>query len=286
MTAKIDVKDLLDRVSELPPMPQIAQKALGLIRNPKSNMADLAGILAKDQAMTSLVLRWANSAYYGLKYPVSTVQQAVTYLGQRTLHSLILAASVAALLDRPAPGYNLDRGELWKHSLGVACGARLIAAKFGNQIAEEAYHAGLLCDIGKLAFEILLRNVDTSTPDWQGVSFSELETSHFGISHATLGAEMTRRWRLPGQLIDAITYHHEPSQATDGAILAAAVHIADAAMMMLGIGIGRDGLQYNLDAAACERVGWDETGLVDLLERVVPFIEEADSMTRIRRSAL
>ncbi len=148
-------------------MPQVAQRALGLIRNPKSNMTDLAGVLAMDQAMTSLVLRWANSAYYGLKYPVSTVQQAVTYLGQRNLHSLILAASVAALLDRPAPGYGLDRGELWKHSLGIACGARLIAAKFGNQVAEAAYHAGLLCDIGKLAFEILLRDVDTSAPDWQ-----------------------------------------------------------------------------------------------------------------------
>ncbi len=126
MTSKGKIDLLLNRLGELPPMPAVAQKALSLIRDPDSSMSELATTLSMDQAMTSLVLRWVNSAYYGLKYPVSTVQQAVTYLGQRTLHSLILAASVATLLERPAPGYALDRGELWRHSIGVAAGARLI----------------------------------------------------------------------------------------------------------------------------------------------------------------
>jgi putative nucleotidyltransferase with HDIG domain len=284
MSLNLTVNDLLSRISELPPMPQVAQKALELIRNPNSSMTDLASVLAMDQALAGLVLRWANSAYYGLKYPVSTVQQAVTYLGQRTLNSLILAASVAALLDRPAPGYDLDRGQLWRHSLGVASGARLIAASYGSQVAEEAYHAGLLCDIGKLAFEILLRNVDTSGPDWQEKSFADLEKEHFGINHAVLGAEIARRWNLPKNLIDAITYHHAPSQANDGLVLASAVHIADAAMMMLGVGVGKDGLQYSLDPAAVQRMGWNDSKFNDLLVRVVPFLEEADTFIQMRRN--
>ncbi len=280
---KSNIDRLLTQVGELPPMPAVAQRALALIRDPDSNMGDLANTLAMDQAMASLVLRWVNSSYYGLKYPVSTVQQAVAYLGQRTLHSLILAASVAALLDRPVPGYALDRGDLWRHSIGVAAGARLLAAKHGSKIAEEAYHAGLLCDIGKLAFEILLRNIDTSEADWQGYSFTDLETAHFGVDHATLGAEMARRWNLPASLIDAIKFHHRPSQAGEGAVLASAVHVADAAIMMLGIGIGKDGLQYDLDPVACERMGWSEANMKDLLERVIPFIEEADNFIRLRR---
>lgn len=284
MAKTITVDDLITRVGELPPIPQVAQRALALIRNPESNMAELASVLAMDQAMAGLVLRWANSAYYGLKYPVATVHQAITYLGQRTLHSLILAASVAALLERPAPGYALERGELWRHSIGVAAGARLIAARFGSTAAEEAYHAGLLCDIGKLAFEMLLRNVDTNRADWQEKSFADLESDHFGLDHAALGAELARRWRLPQPLVDAIANHHHPAQAKEGALLAAAVHVADAAMMMLGIGIGRDGLQYPLDATACERVGWTEAGFKDLIDRVVPFIEEADTIIRQRRT--
>ena len=243
-------------------------------------MADLAGVLAMDEAMTSLVLRWANSAYYGLRYPVSTVQQAVVYLGQRTLHSLILAASVAALLERPAPGYELDRGALWRHSIGVAAGARLVAKRFGRQVAEEAYHAGLLCDIGKLAYEVLLRNVDTSVPEWQALSFSELETDNFGINHAALGAELAKRWQLPGPLVDAIANHHTPSQAREGTVLADAVHLADAAMMMMGIGIGRDGLQYVLDPGACERMGFNDTKFKEIADQVLPYIDEADRFIR------
>jgi putative nucleotidyltransferase with HDIG domain len=277
--------DLIARIGELPPMPQVAQKALELIRDPDSSMSALANVLSMDEAMASLVLRWVNSAYYGLRYPVSTVKQAVTYLGQRTLHSLILAASVAALLDRSAPGYALDRGELWQHAIGVAAGARLMAARFGQATSEEAYHAGLLCDIGKLAFEILLRNVDTSSPEWQGKPFSSLEKEYFGIDHAVLGAEMARRWRLPNPMIAAIQFHHRPSQAGENVILASAVHLADAAMMMMGIGIGRDGLQYELDPVACERLDWDEARFRELADKVIPFIQEADQFIRLKRKS-
>jgi putative nucleotidyltransferase with HDIG domain len=283
MTTKLTVNDLIYRIGELPPLPQIAEQALALARNPDTNMSDIAAILSMDQAMTSLILRSANSTYYGLKYPVSTMQQAVTVLGIRTLQNLIIASSLASYLDRPAVGYALDRGELWKHSIGVAAGARLLCAPLGNVVAEEAYTAGLLCDIGKLAFEVLLRDVDTSAADWQQMPFSELEASHFGIDHASLGAEIASRWRLPASLIDAIRYHHQPSHATIGADLTAAVHIADTAMMVLGIGIGKDGLQYQLDEAACKRMNWNDAMLESLLDRVVPFIEEADKLIHRRR---
>lgn len=279
---RLSVDELIRRVGELPPMPQVAQRALALIRNPESSMADLADLLAKDQAMAGLVLRWANSAYYALRSPAATVRQAVVYLGQNTIQSLVLAASVSAFLDKPAVGYGLDRGELWKHSVGMAGGARLVAAKFGRQVAEEAYHAGLLADMGKLAFEILLRDVDTSGPEWQGRAFSDLEAEHFGVDHATLGAEMARRWNLPQPLVEAIAYHHRPNLAGEGALLAAAVHVADAALMAMGIGLGRDGLQYVLDPLACERLGWTENDFPELVDRVAALVAEAEAFTQPR----
>jgi putative nucleotidyltransferase with HDIG domain len=277
---KPSLNELLNRVGELPPMPAVAQRALALIRDPNSNMASLAGVLAMDGAMTGLVLRWANSAYFGLKFPVTTVQQAVVYLGHKVLHSLILAASMAAVLDRPAPGYGLERGELWRHSIAVAAGARLVAAPYGSQVAEEAYHAGLLCDVGKLAFDGLLRGVELGAPEWQGRSFSDLEIAFFGVDHATLGAALAQRWNLPAGLIEAIAYHHRPSLA-NGKLLVDAVHLADAATMMLGIGLGRDGLQYSLDPAACARLNWDEAKLNQLLDRVVPFVQETDQFLHL-----
>src|SRR5512133_1367870 len=148
---------LLSKLSDLPAMPDVAMKVLAMIRNPKSNMADIGQVLSLDQSLAMLVLRWANSAYYGLRHPVVTVNQAVIVLGQQAVRNVIMASTVASMMDRPVDGYGLDKGDLWQHSLAVAGAAREIAKNMGTEMAEEAYTAGLLADIVKLAFEILPR---------------------------------------------------------------------------------------------------------------------------------
>jgi len=280
---RFNLEVLLRRIGDLPPLSQAVNKALELIRNPKSNLAEVANVLALDQSMASLILRWANSAYYSPLQPIKTVHQAVAYLGQNAVQSLILTASVAALMDRPVPGYRLDRGELWKHAVGVAGGARLAVQHLGPQVAEEAYHAGLLCDIGKLAFEVLLRTLDPFEGTWEQMPFDYLERHYFGVDHATLGGELARRWNLPSPLPEAIAFHHRPSLAGDGVVLAAAVHVADAAMMMFGIGLGCDGLQYQLDLRAFQILGLDEGFFEYMFPRVSALIEEAEHYIGLMR---
>jgi HD-like signal output (HDOD) protein len=94
---------------------------------------------------------------------------------------------------------------------------------------------------------------------------------------------MVRRWKLPEPLREAIAFHHKPSQAGEGKVLACAVHIADAAMMMLGIGIGRDGLQYELDPVAIEVIGWKEDDFNQLTTKILPLIEEAKNMLGLQK---
>ena len=281
MNVKID--ELVNQVGNLPPLPQAAQKALALIRDPKTNMSSVSDVLGKDQVLTSLILRMANSIYYGLTYPVTTVHQATVVLGQSTIQSIILAASVAPYLERPIPGYGLDRGELWRHSIGTAAGARIIAEPFGKEFAETAYHAGLLCDIGKLAFEFLLRKENLNTSAWKSLSFEDLENKYFGINHADLGAEIARRWRLAQPLIDAINFHHDPIKAGENSLLASTVHIADAAMMMMGVGIGVDGLQYKLDEFAVKQIDFNEQKMNDLIGRISEYVNEAEIFIGLKR---
>jgi putative nucleotidyltransferase with HDIG domain len=274
MTTNID--SLIKKVGDLPPLPQVAQKALSLIRNPNSNMGDLAEVLMMDQGLASTVLKWVNSSYYGLAQPVSTVQQAIVYLGQDTLQSLVLAASISTYLFRPVPGYELDRGDLWKHSIGVATGAKFIAKKFGISQSEEAYHAGLLCDIGKLAFEMIFREIDISNVNWQGKSFNDLEFEIFGLDHAHMGAEMAKRWKLPLSLQKGIECHHQPSQAGEFIRIASSIHIADVALTMLGIGIGKDGLRYPVDPVAFEVTGWSMERLPELFNLIMEQLIAAE----------
>jgi len=280
MDKSTTIASLLSNLSDLPPMPDVAQKVLSMIRNPKSNMAEIGQILSLDQSLAMLVLRWANSAYYGLRHPVVTVNQAVIILGQQAVRNVILASTVASLMDRPLAGYGLEKGDLWKHSLAVAGAAREIAKNGGPELAEEAYTAGLLADVGKLAFETVLRDVNPSTPEWQGKAFSHLEEEYFGIDHAALGAELARRWNLPPRLQDAIGNHHEPGNSKDGRALCYAVHLADYTAMIMGIGIGVDGLQYHLDPAAVEYYHFNDQMLDQLTEDIPDFIMESNNMIR------
>ena len=272
------IEELIKRAEELPPLPKVAYRALRLLNKPDFSMKELADILSIDQALTSTLLHWANSSYYGLKYPVSTVHQAVTYLGEVTVRSLVLTASLANYLDRPIPGYFLDRGELWKHSVGIAVGAKLISKKLGKWASEEAYTAGLLCDIGKLAFDTTLRKLDKINPEWLKYPFNELEAKIFGIDHAELGAAIAKKWGFPDTLQEAIAYHHNPSKSKKDSLLPSAIHISDILVSMLGIGIGRDGLQYTLDSAALKLLNLKEADLENLLEQVSVLVKEAENV--------
>jgi hypothetical protein len=83
--------------------------------------------------------------------------------------------------------------------------------------------------------------------------------------------------------VEAIACHHRPAQAHAGGLLAAAVHVADVAMMLLGVGLGRDGLQYPLDPQACARLDWTEAQLPDLLDRLLPLLSEAEAFVQPNR---
>lgn len=277
----ISVEQLIQEAGKLPPIPKAAQKALALIRSPKANAADLAGVLATDQVLSAQVLRWANSAYYGMENRIMTVQQAIVVLGMNTINELIMTYSVSEQLNRPVPGYELQRGELWHHALGTAIGAKLISKQLRLKFDEEAYFAGLLCDIGKLVFEKLLRDANLHPDEWDKHSFLEMERGTFGLDHAMLGAEMARRWQLPDNLVATIAHHHNPQAAGKHQLLASTIHVADVSMMILGIGIGVDGLRYPLEQRALEQLGMNGDDLIHLVEQITMQMDRAKELITI-----
>ena len=275
---KYTVDQLIQEADKLPPIPQVAQRALSLIRSPESSASGLARIIETDQVLTTQLLRWSNSAYYGMESRITTAQQAIVVLGLDIIQELILTYSFSDRLHRPLPGYELARGELWQHALGTAIAAKLISKKFHLKIDEDVYFAGLLCDVGKLVFEKLLRDPDIKRDKWWQHSFLELERANFGIDHAMLGAEIARRWQLPESLIAAIAHHHEPQAAKEHQMQVAAVHVADVSMMILGIGIGIDGLCYPLEEEALKRLGMSWEDLFNLVEQVSDELAKAKEL--------
>jgi putative nucleotidyltransferase with HDIG domain len=270
------IEQLLHKAGDIPPLPEIAQKALEIIHDPDSDVKGLADVVAIDQGLSGLILRWANSAFFGLPQKVTAVDRGIAVIGLKTVRELILDSCLTAYMIKPVPGYGLRRGDLWRHSLGVAVGARIIGEEIGSAVDSEYYFAGLLCDIGKIAFEQNLRTTDTLTDKWMNGSFEDMERETYGIDHAELSAEMARRWNLPDSMVNMIRFHHQPRLAGEDCVGACALHVADAAMMMMGIGLGKDGLRYHLDMYAFELLKMDDKGLIHLFEKIIEQIKVAE----------
>jgi putative nucleotidyltransferase with HDIG domain len=264
----VGLEELVAQVEDLPALPLVVTQVIRLTEDPDSTAQDLNAVISRDQALTAKVLRLANSAYYGFPRRIGTVTEAVILLGFNTIRNLVLAASVSNVLQREAPGYQLARGELWRHSLASAMAARLLARKARFRAAEEAFVAGLLHDIGKLvlshyvgqAYEEIIGEVTN-----QGLPFMEAEQRALGYDHAQVGGLVAEKWNLPGQLSEAIRCHHQPRLATLNPPLTAFTHAADALALMLGLGVGVDGLLYPLDWEAVAGVGLTEKQVQEVM---------------------
>lgn len=280
---RIDIA-LVDEVTDrLPSLPQPTLRALQLIDDPKYSAVGLARIIGVDQSLAGRLLQWANSPYYGLRYKVSTLERAIMVLGTRQIRELLMAVSVNEMLSRKMPGYGLERGELWRHSVAVASGSRWLATEHRYAQPEQAFIGGLLHDIGKLIMDELLCYDKSWQQEWQqlraeGAAFVDLERWLTGFDHAQLGGRVAEKWNLPLALVEAIAYHHQPAKATIEPEITHWVHLADAAALMLGISLGFDGLSYQLSEASIEATNFKSLDLEALMQVEVGSISEAEGI--------
>ena len=144
---------ILRTLVDLPAMPQVVLKARKLMANVNSGIKDVVKVLETDQAIATKILKMANSAYYGMSGKISTIQHASIILGYDTIGELITLASSSGLMNRVLKGYGLGAGDLWRHSMSVAIGSRIIAGRKDSSLEETSFSAGLIHDAGKLVLD-------------------------------------------------------------------------------------------------------------------------------------
>ncbi len=216
-------------LKKLYPMPHVALKARQLILNDDFDFEQMGKLLKTDPALAGRILKVANSAYFGLSGQVSSIRHAAALLGTRLMVQIINMVSHSKLLGGNLPGYQMDSGAMWRHTLTVAVGSDFIAKKIAPKFSGEAFLAGLLHDTGKIildatilerqaAFRSLLKE-----PDQTIVS---AEQNILEFNHATISGDLCNQWGLPDYVTDAVSHHHHPSQSRAN-ILAYIVHAAD-----------------------------------------------------------
>jgi putative nucleotidyltransferase with HDIG domain len=205
---KVSVQRLLRRLEELPAHPNVAIRVVLESNDPSSSATRLGRLIEIDPALTSHVMRLANSAFYGLSTRVGSAARAVTVLGFSMVRSM--AAGIATgVLDAASGG--LPAG-YWEHSVGTAVAASLLAPRVGCSGAD-AFSMGLLHDIGTAllyrldpeAYEMAAnRAITGATP------LIQAEHDAFGISHDVAAGRVFAAWNFPPELVRAIGGHHHP----------------------------------------------------------------------------
>lgn len=252
------LQTLIKEIKSLTPIPAVAGRLAGAIDDPGCSVNDIADIIKFDPSATANLLKACNSAYFGLANPVESVKEAVAMAGMDTVVELVLFQAGARALSTKQKGYGLHEGVMWKHAVASALIAKLISEKSGVGNKNTIFTAALLKDIGKTVLDRYVSDSFESIIDLvhnRGCSFREAEKKVIGIDHAELGAIIAKNWNFSPRMVQMIRHHHLADEAQHGDLEIAAVYLADCICMMMGIGLGEDGLAYRFHAGAVKALG-------------------------------
>jgi putative nucleotidyltransferase with HDIG domain len=263
---QVMMQGVLAGIDEIPPMPQVVLQAQKLLSNPDSSAKELAELLETDASIAAQVLKMANSAFYGLRGKVSSIQHASMVLGFRNLGDIVSVAGVQKSLEKQLPGYGLESEDLWRHSLSVALGSKIIASRKNPELEMVAHTAGLIHDVGKLILDpFVLEEKETfeSFIESEQETFLNAEQQILGFDHAEIAAEVCKKWDIPEIISSAIRYHHSPSASLE-VELAYILHMADYISLVTGQGYESDDYLYQLEEGTMDYLDFDDNDVSDL----------------------
>ncbi len=275
------IDKIISEIESLKPIPQVAHKVLAIMDDPNSSMAQLAEVIVHDQALTANVLRICNSPFYGLVRKVDSVHQAITYLGMKNIADMVMTKLGSELLKAEHEGYDLKDGELWKHAVSSALIARQLCEIKKIPNTHLVYTGALLKDIGKVilhkyvgdAFDEIGRLVKD-----ESISFREAEKRVLGIDHAELGGIVAERWGFSDRMVHIIKNHHLNGEWSPDDLETAIVYLADIICMMMGLGVGADGLAYRFHEQVIEALAFSDKDLQEIMAGFAQRLGEVEEL--------
>ena len=279
-----NINSIIKKIDRLTPIPQVVSKVMSIAEDPKSSMYDLSKVIIYDTAVTANLLKVVNSAYFGLPGKVDSVHQAIVYLGMAQVVDLVLLSASGENLQTAQEGYDLEAGELWKYSVASALIARELAEKKGVKDTHLIFTAALLKDIGKVILNQYVKdsfdkiNVLVTK---QNFTFREAEKEVIGIDHAELGGMVAENWKFSPKMVEIIRHHHRPQETSISEFESAIVYTADTICMMMGIGVGSDGLAYRFHREVVESLELTENEFQKMVAGFVDKIEQIEAMINV-----
>ena len=261
--------ELIARVRSLPLSADgVLEEIVDACDSSTTTMGEIAEKVGAEPALAAIVMKQANSAYYGFGRRVETLPDACVLVGIATIRVLALTNAAMRFLAVDRDGLVPMRRALLAHSVATAVAARTIARR-GGAHPEKAFLCGLVHELGTI---VLTR---VAKPEFLHVyvtarqrkcSFGEVEQEVFGCTSALLGARLAEVWRFPPPICDAIAHHLDPTKARLERVLCEALHCANWLAAESGQGVVPFNHPSWPDSRAADTFGLSPTSLAELVE--------------------
>jgi HD-like signal output (HDOD) protein len=265
------IKQQIQRIdAKLPETPTIITELNEVIADPFATSNDVAQVVNKSPSLATLLLKVANSAYYGFPSRIDRISRAVTIIGTKEISGLALGICVMRAFN-DIPTDVIDMQAFIRHSLTCGMVARILGALKNMEQTEQLFVAGLLHDIGKLiVFKYFPAHARACIrlAVFSGDCVFHAEKEVVGLNHPRIAQHLLKKWSLPLGLENNVVFHHAPADAPDP-IQAGIVQLAD--LISNGLGIGSSG-EYSvpsLDEEVLDMIGVSASTLQMVIRQAI-----------------
>jgi putative nucleotidyltransferase with HDIG domain len=262
VTSRADVSRVIDH---LPVFPRAAREMVKCLSSMDTSVRDLEKAASLDPVMSGLLIQTANSSYYSPRSPIGAIRHAISYIGVEATRKVLLAATFRSNFA------SMRLHQLWNHSLDVAQTAERLAMHSRLHLdPSEAFLAGLVHDVGRLAFSIMpatfLERFYRLTD--RGCPAVEVEICLSGLCHGEVGAQTLAQWKFPDAFTEAVRWHHRPERSTSA--LASLLYLAEFISeseedLPSAIRMRKACRQTDIDPAVLPDVNRDQQGYLEIL---------------------
>jgi HD-like signal output (HDOD) protein len=247
---------------QLPVFHHVALKLMHILAKEDYSIAQVVQIITEDQALSSHVLRMANSAFFGGLSKITTIRDAIVRLGARQVTQVVTVVTQSQQYRSQDKTMATYMQTLWKHALGCALGTKWFAEKTGyKELAQEGLLAGLLHDIGQLFVLKVLEDVHASDPRMTLSKPVLVEVLQH--MHVEQGTMLMQHWHIPDLYGEIVRQHHAETYDTNNALLLM-VRLVDMACKKVGIGLHHDPAIVLATTAEAQALGAKEMVLAEL----------------------
>ncbi len=203
---------ILKKFKTIKTLPHIAIRLSQMISDSRTTVQAIEEVMRLDPTLVLRLLKLVNSAYYGLRKKISSISDAIVYLGIDILRNLVVLEAVKSLIDKDIAGTQFSRERLWFHCAVVGVSNQMVSERIFRMKGDNSFLMGILHDIGIIVEDQVVPGMFEeylTGEDCKDMPLVDFERRRIGTDHCEIGYLLCKEWKLPLEICESIRDHEQ-----------------------------------------------------------------------------